>query len=101
MARKRFDAAELDRLRALPLVVALERVGMFAKVDPTYVPKESLGTQRWFVSGDSVTFELLVTRAKWFDVRQGRGGGGAIDLVAHVAGVDFAKAVKLMLAAGL
>ena len=38
-------------------------------------------------------FELLLTGPKFYDTRQKRGGGGAIDLVMHLYQIDFKKAV--------
>jgi len=53
------------------------------------------------VSTDAYVFELLITGQKWFDPRLGIGGAGTIDLVMHIASLDFPKAVKLLIKAGL
>ncbi len=101
MARRSFDPQTLVRLREVPLVQAIEALGLYAKRDSTFEPTQDRATERWIVSSDDATFELLFTRAKWFDTREGRGGGGAIDLVAHLLGLSFVDAVKRMRAAGL
>ena len=37
---------------------------------------------------------VVVTGSRWFDNKAGVGGGGAIDLVMHIAGVDFSVACR-------
>jgi hypothetical protein len=55
-------------------------------------------TVRLFLSSPSGSaWEILVTNLKWYDVRAGKGGGGGIDLVMHLFGVDFVPAVTLLL----
>ena len=45
---------------------------------------------RWV--DDEERFAITVTGAKWYDHRAGTGKGGAIDLVQHLLGCDFATA---------
>jgi hypothetical protein len=37
---------------------------------------------------------IVVTGSRWFDNKANVGGGGAIDLVMHIAGVDFSVACR-------
>lgn len=67
-----------------------------AKLDPTFRPIESHETQRWHVTIGAHVFELLCTGPKFFDMHANKGGGGAVDLVMHLHGVDFKGAVRLL-----
>jgi len=67
-----------------------------AKLDPTFRPIQSQETQRWHVTVGGHVFELLCTGPKFFDTRVNKGGGGAVDLVMHLHGVDFKGAVRLL-----
>ena len=100
MARK-FDDAALARVREMPLFKVLDRLGdegkLFWRRDPDFVPDKDSRTVRLFLSSPSgFAWEVLVTGLKWFDVRAGKGGGGAIDLVMYLLDVDFVAAVKLL-----
>src|SRR6266850_355697 len=37
---------------------------------------------------------IVITGSRWFDNKANIGGGGAIDLVMHIAGVDFSVACR-------
>jgi hypothetical protein len=87
-------AGELDRLRSMDAEVVLLRLADYAKVDATFVPIKSEHTSRWHVRVGSREFELLLNGHKYFDTRQKRGGGGAIDLTMHLFQVDFKIAVN-------
>ena len=87
---------ELAELRNISLDDALDSVGVFFKPDDSYRPRVNGSSQRWHVSTDRVVLELIVTGAKWYDTTNGVGGGGAIDLVAHVKQVGFKEAVNLL-----
>ncbi|RYF48340.1 MAG: hypothetical protein EOO38_10335 [Cytophagaceae bacterium] len=100
MARA-FDGLTLARLRSIPLWEALEGLGLFVKQDQDFVPVKNASTVRWWVSVDSMVYELLVTEEKWFDVREEKGGGGAIDLCMYLFDLEFVAAVKRLLKAGL
>lgn len=96
-----FDVELLSWLREVPLARALDDLGLHVAVDRDFAPVKNPGTQRWIVSLAAGTAELLVTGVKWYDTRIGKGGGGAIDLVMHLEGVNFVAAVKrLSLAVG-
>lgn len=90
---RRLSAHELDAVRAIPLLEALRRVQAHVSVDRDFRPSKNFSTRRWFVTVGATTYELLVTGEKWFDTRCSSGGGGAIDLVMHLLGLDFSGAV--------
>lgn len=95
--RKSFPPELLEELRSMPVVAALDALGLYWKHDSDFVPVKDKATVRLNVSlpsGGSV--ELLVTGQKWYDTRAGQGGGGAIDLVMHLLRVDFVTAVKTL-----
>lgn len=100
MART-FSSSTLERLRCVSLSAALTGLEIYWKADPSFIPTKNSLTERWMVSTDAYVFELLITGQKWFDPRLGIGGAGTIDLVMHIASLDFPKAVKLLIKAGL
>lgn len=88
---------ELNRWRTMPSAAVLESpLCDHAKLDPTFRPIQSQETRRWHVTIGGHVFELLCTGPKFFDTRANKGGGGAIDLVMHLHGVDFKGAVQLL-----
>ncbi len=102
MVRKYFEEAQLMRVRALPLIKVLDGLkaegALFWRSDVDFVPEKDSRTVRLFISVPSGSaWEILVTDLKWFDTRAGKGGGGGIDLVMYLLGVDFASAVTLLL----
>ena len=92
--RKSFDEQELQRLRDVPLAVALAALGRHCAVDRDFAPLKDMRTERWLVDSGSGKAEILVTGAKWFDARLRRGGGGPIDLIMHLDSVSFMEAVR-------
>lgn len=92
--RKSFDDDLLRWLREVSLAQALQALGLHVSVDREFVPVKDARTERWIVSVGAGTCELLVTGLKWYDTRDRRGGGGAIDLVMHLEGLDFVQAVR-------
>ena len=103
MARK-FDDETLAFARSLPLSEVLDKLGQqlgfFWRRDPDFKPEKDQRTVRLYVSREGAAWELLVTGVKWFDTRAGKGGGGGIDLVMHLLGLDFVKSVKLLASVG-
>ena len=69
-----------NRLRAIPLPAVLLAVG--AKADPH-------DKARWHTAQGAIS----VTGCKFFNWNRDCGGGGAIDLVIHLCGLDFKAAV--------
>jgi hypothetical protein len=95
------DNSTLERLRCLPALTCLQALGVYLKVDRTYVPTSAAGTQRVHVCAAGRDWELLVAGEKFYDTRAQAGGGGAIDLVIHLWGVKFKAAVSMLVEAGL
>jgi len=94
MARQHFSPGLLEKVRAIPLARVLESLRYHVAVDRDYVPTKDARSQRWIVSSECGSNELLVTGPKWFDTRVSRGGGGAVDLVMHLENLSFVAAVK-------
>ena len=57
----------------------LDRLGLYWKRDPDFVPVKDAATVRLNVSIGGGGVELLATWPKWYDTRK-EPGGGAIDL---------------------
>ncbi|GLR55210.1 hypothetical protein KYK30_31460 [Shinella yambaruensis] len=98
MARKAFAPELLARLREMAVTEALDRLELYWKADPSFRPVKDKDTKRVNVSVGGGVIELLVNGPKWYDTRQKRGGGGAIDLAMHVLRLDFVSAVKRLAA---
>ena len=105
MAKRSFDDETLKWVREMPLSLVLDRLRdagkLFWRRDADFKPEKDARTVRLFVSSpEGFAWELLVTGPKWFDTRAGKGGGGGIDLVMHLLGLDFVKSVKLLASVG-
>ena len=73
-----------DQVRGIPLRDVLERYG--------FDPRREGTTLR----AKSEHHNIVVTGTQWFDNKAGIGGGGAIDLVMHIGGVDFLAACRCL-----
>ncbi|MGB7792154.1 MAG: toprim domain-containing protein [Terrimicrobiaceae bacterium] len=71
-----------DQVRGTPLRKVLEHYGF--KVRPEGTTLRAKDAHR----------NIVVTGGRWFDNKAGIGGGGAIDLVIHLAGVNFSAACR-------
>ena len=92
--RRYFSAELLVRLREMPSDTALALIAATVKADPAYRPVQDVGTRRWHAFTSRGDFEILTTGTKWYDTRERRGGGGAIDLAMHMLGLSFVEAVR-------
>jgi hypothetical protein len=92
--RRSFSPALLARLREMSVPDALDGLGLYWKRDPDFQPIKDKATARLNVSIGGGVVELLATGPKWYDTRQEKGGGGAIDLAMHLLRLDFVSAVK-------
>ena len=90
------DHSSLLRWRSLDATLVLRTVADYAKRDVTFHPVKDSKTSRWHACVRGCDFELLLTGPKFWDPRDRRGGGGAVDLVMHLAHVDFKQAVELL-----
>lgn len=95
------DNSTLERLRLVSALTCMETMALYVKVDRDYVSRTTPSTQRVHVSAAGHDWELLVDGPKFYDTRARTGGGGAIDLVMHLSGVPFKKAVQLLIEAGV
>jgi hypothetical protein len=95
--RRSFPPAVLARLRNLPLEEILPALAIYCKADPTYAPLKDPHSHRWHVRSACGEYEILTTGPKWYDTRQKKGGGGAIDLAMHLLQVPFVEAVKQLI----
>src|SRR4029453_2739884 len=71
-----------DQARGIPLRDGLEHYGFETKPEGTTLRAKS------------EQHNIVVTGSKWFDNKANVGGGGAIDLVMHIAGVEFSAACR-------
>ena len=71
-----------DRVRETPLRDVLAHYGFDVKPEGTTLRAKT------------EQHNIVVTGSRWFDNKAGVGGGGAIDLVMHIAGVDFSVACR-------
>jgi hypothetical protein len=71
-----------DQVRGIPLRDVLEHYGFDTKPEGTTLRAKSL------------RHNIVVTDSQWFDNKANVGGGGAIDLVMHIAGVEFSAACR-------
>jgi hypothetical protein len=92
--RRSFDESMLEQLRRMPSDQVLRRLAIHLKPDRTYVPRKTPESRRWHLLTERGDFEILTTGSRWFDTRERRGGGSAVDLAMHLLGVSFVEAVK-------
>jgi Protein of unknown function (DUF3991)/Toprim-like len=71
-----------DQVRETPLRDVLVHYGFDVKPEGTTFRARTEG------------HNIVVTGSRWFDNKANIGGGGAIDLVMHIAGVDFSVACR-------
>ena len=69
-----------DQVRDIPLRDVLERYGLATK------------PEGMTLRAKSEHHNIVVTGSRWFDNKAGVGGGGAIDLIIHIARVNFSVA---------
>src|SRR4029453_15354105 len=71
-----------DQARGIPLRDGLEHYGFETKPEGTTLRAKS------------ERHNIVVTGSKWFENKANVGGGGAIDLLMHIAGVEFSAACR-------
>lgn len=86
-------------IRDLPLMSVLTHLGMSIKADLHFKPTLNADTKRLHIADDrsNYVYELVLTGQRWFDLRQGKGGGGAIDLVIHLKACTVRQAIDLLM----
>lgn len=90
----RVDQQELKRFRGIDFAAALPQFPDHVKRDPTFEPIKVKASARWHVTAGGRELELLSFGPRFYDTRQRRGDGGAIDLVMRLYRRDFNQAVE-------
>jgi hypothetical protein len=95
-----WTAEEIGRARDVPFYVLLRFIGAYCKVDRSYRSQTSPEGVRVYVNHNGRDFRFVFTGEKWVNellppTLRGRGGAGAIDLTAHITGLDFVRSVKV------
>lgn len=91
---QRVSNERLEYLRNKKLTDVLDFLGLYWKLDREYKPVKTKTSFRIFVQKGYETKELLITGIRWYDVRERKGGGGAIDLVMHLYSDSFLQSIK-------
>lgn len=78
------SARRVEELRAIPLAEVLRWAGLTVRREG-----QSLRAR-------GGCHNIVATGTRWFDNKAGVGGGGAIDLLRHLTGVDFTTACRLL-----
>lgn len=96
--RTKVSQESILRWRSLDASIVLLAIADHAKRDGTFLPIKHRDSTRWHATVDGTEYELLLTGPKFWDTRSRIGGGGAIDLVMHLARVDFSGAAARLTA---
>jgi hypothetical protein len=94
---------QIDAARAVRFSVVLDHLSAYYKLDPEYSPLDpGRRSKRVHVGYQGHDFRFIFTGDKFVNelMPEGtplRGGGGAIDFVRHVTGLNFVQAVKVCL----
>jgi hypothetical protein len=99
---KPWDRHEIEAARSVPFHVLLRYLGAYCKQDRTYKSHSQNDSVRVHVSYGGRDFTLVFAGEKWVNEllppdHRVRGGGGAIDLAAHLTGMNFVCSVKVCL----
>lgn len=77
-------------------MVVLPAMADYLKQDADSRPRQSYDTTRWHATVAGNDYEVLCTGPQFLDTRANRDGGGAVDRVMRLFGVDFKRAVKML-----
>ncbi|RDJ98466.1 hypothetical protein DLM46_33475 [Paraburkholderia lacunae] len=91
---------EIETARSVPFHVLLHFIGAYCKLDRDYKSAVSSDSVRVQVNHAGRDFRFVFTGERWVNelvppTKRGRGGAGAIDLAAHITGLDFVRSVKI------
>ncbi len=91
---------EIEVARAVPFHVLLRFLGAYYKLDREYRRTTASDSIRVQVNYAGRDFRFVFTNEKWVNelmppAKPRRGGAGAIDLAAHITGLDFVRSVKV------
>lgn len=95
-AMRSVDNLDLVRWREMDSLYVLRLLAEHIKENPSFHPRSSLLTTGWHAHAAGHDWELLCTGPTLWYVRMDRGGGGTIDLVIHIHGINFKAAAKLL-----
>lgn len=95
------DNLEFVRWREMDSIHVLSMLADHIKEDSLFHPRSSYQTTRWHAHFAGHDWEFLCTGPKFWDVLMDSGGGGAIDLVMHLHGLNFKAATKLLKERGM
>lgn len=95
-----WTTAEIELARGVPFHVLLHFLGAYCKLDREYRSASPAEGIRVHVNHAGRNFRFVFTGEKWVNelippAKRGRGGAGAIDLAAHITGLDFVRSVKI------
>lgn len=94
---------QIETARRVQVPTVLKFLGAHYKRDKDYVPLDPRRQSvRVHVSYQGRDFRFVFTGEKWVNEllpaeTPGRGGGGTIDFVRHLTGLNFVQAVKICL----
>jgi hypothetical protein len=100
---KPWSPVQINQARQVAVPNVLQFLGAHYKRDVDYVPSDSARQSvRVHVGYQGRDFRFIFTGDKWINEllpsgTPNRGGGGAIDFVRHITGVNFVQAVKVCL----
>lgn len=98
-----WNAEQISQARRVRFSAVLDLIGAYYKRDPDYTPLDPRTKSiRIQVGYEGRDYRFILTGEKWFNelLPEGtpnRGGGGAIDFVRHITGLNFVQAVKVCL----
>lgn len=98
-----WNTEQISQARRVPFSAVLDFLGAYYKRDPDYTPLDQRTKSiRVQVGYEGRDFRFILTGEKWFNelLPEGtpnRGGGGSIDFVRHITGLNFVQAVKVCL----
>lgn len=98
-----WNTEQISQARRVRFSAALDFLGAYYKRDSDYTPLDPRTKSiRIQVGYEGRDFRFILTGEKWFNelLPEGtpnRGGGGTIDFVRHITGLNFVQAVKVCL----
>jgi hypothetical protein len=106
MQNQTWTAQQISAARKVPFDKLLDHLGAYHKRDRDYAPLDPTSKSvRVHVNCEGRDFRFIFTGEQFVNELNSsfggmKGGGGAIDFVRHLTGVNFVQAVKACLDAG-
>jgi hypothetical protein len=98
-----WNSEQISRARRVRFDTVLDFIDAYHKRDHDYAPLDpSRKSVRVQISYQERDFRVVITGEKWVNEllpvdQPNRGGGGVIDFVRHITGLNFVQAVKICL----